>query len=214
MCIDHICGGQGPWNILTRNSCQVCMEVEATCDPWDISSSLSKNFFQECSINLLSVWYSNFQLLSTLDSWACNFPTCQLPCKSLKPNFNGWMTSHRLQTNHSNWACNIAALWVLLSSMLIVWQWMVQWVAMCKCVRLMLDTRVRWSYAPFEIMVWKEWIRQSDASILRNFDIDHGLLQCGDGALGWPKFPKTSQSATSSHRMCNPSETYFLNVKT
>lgn len=59
---DHICGGQGPWYILTRNSCQVCMEVEATCNPWDISSSLSINFFQECSINLLSVWYSNFQV--------------------------------------------------------------------------------------------------------------------------------------------------------
>ncbi len=62
MCTDHICGGQGPWYILTRNSCQVCMEVEATCNPWDISSSLSVNFFQEGSINLLSIWYSNFQL--------------------------------------------------------------------------------------------------------------------------------------------------------
>jgi len=50
---------------------------------------------------------------------------------------------------------------------------------MCKCVRLMLDTR---SYGPFEILVWKEWIRQLDASILRKFDIDQGLLQCGDGA--------------------------------
>jgi hypothetical protein len=38
------------------------MEVEATCNPWDISSSLSVNFFQEGSINLLSIWYSNFQL--------------------------------------------------------------------------------------------------------------------------------------------------------